>query len=70
MIKLLLFIYLCSLIFGSVGAIFSFMKDVHKFNVEREKYCKQKMKKVVEEKNETAAGVEEEADVQEEGETE
>lgn len=62
MIKLLLFIYLCSLIFGSVGAIFSFMKDVHKFNVEREKYCKQKMKKVVEEKNETAAGADEEVE--------
>lgn len=48
MLSLVLSIYVITLIIGSLSACVCFVKDVHKFPAEKEKYSKQKMRTMVE----------------------
>lgn len=62
MLSLVLSIYVITLIIGSLSACVCFVKDVHKFHVEHEKYSKQKMRSMSES---IKAEFEEEAEEQE-----
>lgn len=48
MLSLVLSIYVITLIIGSLSACVCFVKDVHKFPAEKEKYSKQKMRTMAE----------------------
>lgn len=48
MFSLVLSIYVITLIIGSLSACVCFVKDVHKFPAEKEKYSKQKMRTMAE----------------------
>ena len=65
MLSLVLSIYIITLIIGSLSACVCFVKDVHKFPAEKEKYSKQKMRTMAE-----AINSEFEKKEEEEGETE
>jgi len=65
MFSLVLSIYVITLIIGSLSACVCFVKDVHKFPAEKEKYSKQKMRTMAE-----AINSEFEKKEEEEGETE
>ena len=65
MLSFFISIYVITLIIGSLSACVCFVRDVHKFHVEHEKYSKQKMRSMSES---IKAEFEEKAELQEEGE--
>lgn len=66
MLSFFVSIYVITLIIGSLSACVCFVKDVHKFHVEHEKYSKQKMRSM----SESIKAEFEEKEEQEEGDTE